>query len=62
MVEVIKMHNLKGVYCVTETIIASPVCTTLKYASPTKCDIKVLVLTFNQSDRDTWLVSETYNY
>ena len=56
------MHKLKGVNCVTETIIASPVCTTLKYVSPTKCDMKVLVLTFNQSDWDTWLVSESYNY
>ena len=52
------MHKLKGVYYVTETIIASPVCTTLKYASPTKWDIKVLVLTLNQSDREGYLVGE----
>ena len=29
------MHKLKGVYYVTETFIASPVCTILNYVSPT---------------------------
>ena len=38
----------------------APECTTIKHATPAKYDVSAFVhqVIFNQSDRDTWLVSE----